>query len=164
MREPDSPSAAVCARAWQSLRQAHDRIARRLEAELARECQLGGNEVAALLYPRTHASETLRIGGLQEAVDLSQPALSRLVARLEGRGLLLRSAAESDHRAVILCLTDAGTALADRAIAIQARIVHEAFASALSEDERAALLRALVRLGAETGGAGLPDGGRGHLR
>ena len=139
---------AECARAWQALRLAHDRIARRLDTELERECGLGGNEFDALLYLRTHATETVRVGGLQEAVSLSQPALSRLVARLEARGLLKRCGAERDHRAVILALTEAGIALIDRAIAIQARVVHEAFAGKLSEEEQATFLRTLSRLDA----------------
>jgi DNA-binding MarR family transcriptional regulator len=148
MSASDPLPAAECARAWQALRLAHDRIARRLDTELARECGLASNEFAALLSLHTRLSETVRIGGLQGAVTLSQPALSRLVARLEARGLLMRCGAEGDHRAVILRLTEAGTALIDRAIAIQARIVHEAFADTLSEEEQSALLRALARLGA----------------
>ena len=140
---------AECDRAWQALRLAHDRIAQRLGTELVRECGLVGSEFDALLYLRTHAAKAVRIGGLQAAVSLSQPALSRLVARLEARGLLVRCGAERDHRAVILALTEAGSTLIDRAIAIRARVVHEAIADKLSEEEQAALLRALARLGAE---------------
>jgi DNA-binding MarR family transcriptional regulator len=140
---------AECDRAWQALRLAHDRIAQRLDTELVRECGLGGSEFDALLYLRTHAAKTVRIGGLQAAVSLSQPALSRLVARLEARGLLVRCGAERDHRAVILTLTEPGSTLIDRAFAIRARVVHEAIADKLSEEDQAALLRALARLGAE---------------
>jgi DNA-binding MarR family transcriptional regulator len=148
MGASDPLTVPECARTWQALRLAHDRIAQRLDTELVRECGLGGSEFDALLYLRTHAAKTVRISDLQAAVSLSQPALSRLVARLEARGLLIRCGAERDRRTVILGLTEAGTALIDRAIAIQARVVHEAFADKLSEEERAALLRALARLGA----------------
>jgi DNA-binding MarR family transcriptional regulator len=89
----------------------------------------------------------VRIGALLDAVPLSQPALSRLVARLEARGLLARREAEDDARAVVVCLTDTGTALIDRALVIHARVVHEALIGKFSEKERAALLQTLSQIG-----------------
>jgi DNA-binding MarR family transcriptional regulator len=138
-----------CALAWQTLRMAHDRVAQRLGAELSNECGLAINEFDVLLFLRSHArlKEQVRIGALLEAVSLSQPALSRLVARLEARGLLARREAEDDARAVVVGLTDTGTALIDRALLIHARVVHEALLGKFSETERAALLRTLSQIG-----------------
>ena len=138
-----------CALAWQTLRMAHDRVAQRLGAELSDACGLAINEFDVLLFLRSHArlKEQVRIGALLEAVPLSQPALSRLVARLEARGLLARREAEDDARAVVVCLTEAGTALIDRALVIHARVVHEALIGKFSETERAALLRTLSQIG-----------------
>jgi DNA-binding MarR family transcriptional regulator len=128
---------------------AHDRVAQRLGAELAGACGLAINEFDVLLFLRSHAhlKEQIRIGALLEAVPLSQPALSRLVARLEARGLLARREAEDDARAVVVCMTDTGTALIDRALVIHARVVHEALIDKLPETERAALLRTLSQIG-----------------
>src|SRR5215218_3713386 len=95
---------------------------------------------------RSHAYEAVRIGMLLDAVPLSQPALSRLVARLEARGLLARCEAEHDARAVVVRLSETGTALIDRALAIHAKVVHEALVGKFSEAERAALLRALSQI------------------
>ena len=136
-----------CALAWQTLRMAHDRVAQRLGAELSNECGLAINEFDVLLYLRSHAHEAVRIGALLHAVSLSQPALSRLVARLEARGLLARREAEDDARAVVVGLTDTGTALIDRALLIHARVVHEALTGKFSEMERAALLHTLSQIG-----------------
>jgi DNA-binding MarR family transcriptional regulator len=136
-----------CALAWQTLRLAHDRVAQRLGAELSAACGLAINEFDVLLFLRSHAHEQVRIGALLEAVPLSQPALSRLVARLEARGLLARSGAEGDARAVVVGLTDTGAALIDRALAIHARVVHETLTSKFSPPERAALLRTLRQIG-----------------
>ena len=138
-----------CALAWQTLRMAHDRVAQRLGSELAGACGLAINEFDVLLYLRSHAhlKEQVRIGALLEAVPLSQPALSRLVARLEARGLLSRSQAEGDARAVVVCLTESGAALIDRALIIQARVVHETLVDKLPETERTALLQTLSRIG-----------------
>ena len=135
-----------CALAWQTLRMAHDRVAHRLGAELSGACGLAINEFDVLLYLRSHAHKEVRIGALLEAVPLSQPALSRLVARLEARGLLARREAEDDARAVVVCLTATGTALIDRALVIHARVVHEALIGKFSETERTALLQALSQI------------------
>jgi DNA-binding MarR family transcriptional regulator len=70
-----------------------------------------------------------------------------LVARLEARGLLARSEADDDARAVVVCLTETGAALIDRALVIHAWVVHETLTSKFSEPERMALLRALSQIG-----------------
>ena len=138
---------AACARAWQTLRMAHDRVAERLRADLARGCGLALNEFDVLLYLRLHADDAVRQGALLEAVALSQPALSRLIVRLEERGLLARSDAEDDGRATVVCLTGTGGDLIERSIEIHARAVHETLTSRLSDADQAALLRTLSPIG-----------------
>jgi DNA-binding MarR family transcriptional regulator len=138
---------AACILAWQTLRLAHERVAQRLGTELSRECGLTINEFDVLLYLHTHAGEEVRIGALLEAAPLSQPALSRLVARLEERGLLVRFGALHDGRAIDVALTDTGEALIARAIAVHARAVHESLTGKFSEEEQAELLRTLSRIG-----------------
>jgi DNA-binding MarR family transcriptional regulator len=143
----DQEAISECALAWQTLRMAHDRVAQRLGAELSAACGLAINEFDVLLYLRAHVYEAVRIGMLLDAVPLSQPALSRLVARLEARGLLARCEAEDDARAVVVRLSETGTALIDRALAIHAEVVHEALVGKFSQEERAALLRTLSQIG-----------------
>jgi DNA-binding MarR family transcriptional regulator len=126
---------------------AHDRVAGRLGAELTRECGITINEFDVLLYLRTHPNDVVRISALLDAVPLSQPALSRLVARLEARGLLARSDVQDDARATALCLTPSGTALTDQAIAIHASTIHDALTGKLSDQEQAALVRLLSQVG-----------------
>ncbi len=137
----------ACTRAWQTLRLAHDRVAQRLGSDLSRECALAINEFDVLLYLRWHAQEEVRISALLDAVPLSQPALSRLVARLGARGLLARSAAEDDGRAVMVRLTEEGSALIERAIVIHAQTVHEMLIDKFSAAERTALLQTLNQIG-----------------
>ncbi len=146
MGTPEGHDAVACSRAWQTLRMAHDRVARRLGTRLARGCALAINEFDALLYVRSHPDDGVRLGALREAVPLSQPALSRLVARLAERGLLTRSEAADDGRATVIRLTDAGGALLDRAITVHAQAVHEALTSKFSDAEQAALLHTLNRI------------------
>ena len=147
MGDADRNAIDACTLTWQTLRLAHDRVAQRLSAELSRECALAINEFDVLLYLRWHAQEEVRISALLDAVPLSQPALSRLVARLEARGLLTRADAEGDGRAVVVCLTKAGIELIDRAMVIHARAVHETLIDKFSETERTALLHTLSQIG-----------------
>ena len=137
----------ACTLAWQTLRLAHDRVAARLGGRLAQECGLAINEFDVLLYLRSHAGGEVRAGALLDAVPLSQPALSRLVARLVARGLLARSPAADDGRATVVCLTEAGAALLERAIPIHAAAVHETLTGKFSPAEREALLRTLSEIG-----------------
>ena len=143
----DHEAISECALAWQTLRMAHDRVAERLRADLERGCDLALNEFDVLLYLRLHADDAVRQGALLAAVPLSQPALSRLIARLDERGLLARSDAEDDGRATLVCLTAAGADLIERAIEIHARAVHETLTSRLSDAEQTALLRTLSQIG-----------------
>ena len=135
-----------CARAWQTLRLAHNRVAHRLAADLTSECGLSLSEFDALVYLRMHENEEVRINALLEPVALSQPALSRLVTRLEQRELVRRSGAEDDRRGIALSLTSAGSAVADRAIAVQTRAVHQTLTGKLSESDQATLLNVLHQL------------------
>ncbi|MEA2513057.1 MAG: hypothetical protein QOJ59_2544 [Thermomicrobiales bacterium] len=147
MSDPEQHDVAACARAWQTLRIAHDRVAHRLGAELSHECSLAINEFDVLLHLRMHANEDVRVGALLESVLLTQPALSRLVARLEARGLLARSEATDDGRGIVVCLTETGAALIDHAIDVHARVVHKTLTSKFSDAEQAALLRTLSQIG-----------------
>jgi DNA-binding MarR family transcriptional regulator len=147
MGDADQDGIAACSLAWQTLRLAHDRVSKRLASELSRTCALAINEFDVLLYLRWHAQEGARISALLEAVPLSQPALSRLVARLEARGLLSRSTVESDGRASVVVLNDAGAELIERAMIIHTQVVHETLTSKFSDTERTALLQTLRQIG-----------------
>jgi DNA-binding MarR family transcriptional regulator len=146
MSDPERHDPISCARAWQTLRLAHNRVAQRLCEALNHECGLSLSEFDALVYLRMHEHEEVRLSALLEPVALSQPALSRLVARLEQRGLIARSGAEDDRRGIALSLTTEGSTVADRAMAVQAQAVHEALTSKLSEADQESLLNALNRI------------------
>lgn len=136
----------VCALAWQTLRLAHDRVAASLSVELNANCGLALSEFDALLFLRTSPEALVRIGVLRAAVSLSQPAVSRLVARLESRGLLTRTEAEDDRRSSLVGLTPRGRDLIDRAILVQIRVVQDALTGKLSAGEQVALIEILRRI------------------
>ncbi len=146
MAKTDASTTVACVNAWHLLRAAHARVEQELGSELARACGLSVSEFDALFYLRLHASDLLRIGDLQAAVDLSQPALSRLVARLEQRGLLCREPVPEDARAATLRLTPAGEKVLEKASQVHTQVVHNVFASRFTDEEQATLLGILGRI------------------
>ena len=83
---------------------------------------------------------------LTSTILLSQPALSRLVGRLVERGLVERSGAADDGRAIVVGLTDQGRAVADRAMQVHTAAVHDTLISQLTDREQATLLQTLTRI------------------
>lgn len=61
-----------------------------------------------VLYALKKAGCALRQTDLNSSVLLSQPALSRLLERLEQRGLVARAPDPADRRAVLVTLTESG--------------------------------------------------------
>lgn len=84
--------------------------------------------------------------------------VSRAVAELERRGLLVRTASQADLRVLHLALTDAGRAVYDDIIPLAVEFATD-LASGLSPDDAAALDRLLSALmaRASAGGGGAAD-------
>ena len=84
-------------------------------------------------------------GSVAEALDLSGPALTRQLTRLEARGLIVRQVDTSDRRRVLIDLTPAGRKmLADHRVFGGTPL--QAAARALDPSERKATVAALSRL------------------
>jgi DNA-binding MarR family transcriptional regulator len=92
--------------AWEALLSAHAVLLKEFLAEDL-WCEISMREYD-VLYTLAKAGGPIRIGDLQEHVLLSQPALSRLVDRLVGRGLVQRDPDPSDARVVLISLTASG--------------------------------------------------------
>jgi DNA-binding MarR family transcriptional regulator len=117
---------------WRSLMEVHAAVLRTLEAELEAKHQLSVNEFDALV---NIPSEGLRHRELTARVILSQSALSRLLDRLEERGLIERSGAASDGRGTQVRLTTAGRRLKAHAVRTNAEVVDREFSSHLDARE-----------------------------
>jgi DNA-binding MarR family transcriptional regulator len=145
---PADVSDYACARAWAALSAAHVLISGLLTDALARSCGLAINEFEILLR-LDRAADGLRLGELSPAVPLTQPALSRAVARLADRGWLSRAGAPEDGRGVLIVLTPAGREVLGRAIPVHARTIREALLDRLSPAEHDVLTEALSRVVAD---------------
>jgi DNA-binding MarR family transcriptional regulator len=88
----------------------------------------------------------LRLKDLVDRVVLSQPGLSRKVARLEDDGLLERLPDPNDGRGVLVRITKAGRAALRSAARVHIAGVEREFTSQISDEEAATLARVFDRL------------------
>jgi len=83
---------------------------------------------------------------LADAVVLSQSATTRLVTRLEDRGLLTRYLCPDDRRGIYTDVTEPGRRLLEEARPTNERAVREALDQAEQRPELAPLVRAVRAL------------------
>jgi DNA-binding MarR family transcriptional regulator len=119
--------------AWEALFRAQATIARELSGGYAWG-ELFPREYG-VLYALSVAPNGLRITDLGEDVLLTQPGMSRLVARLEERGLVERADDPDDGRACRVRLTQAGADAQRRVGAKHGRHVAKAMTRALSQEQ-----------------------------
>lgn len=144
------------ARAFLGLTQAAFHLDRTLDAELQARHGISLRTFGILLHLAAFAPEGhLRMGQLAARASLVQTPLSpsrlsRLIAELEGRGLLRREAAPSDGRGVQISITEEGRATLREAQETHYRGLADHLFSRLTDDE-------LDQLG-RIAGKILPDG------
>ena len=94
--------------AWHELLERHARATSSLERRLQHEHGLGVSEYEVLERLAGSSDGKSRMQELADAVHLSQSALSRVVARLEIDGLVLRDMCSEDRRGIFARVTDSG--------------------------------------------------------
>ena len=99
-----------------------------------------------VLYALAAAPDGLRISDLGRDVLLTQAGISRLITRLEARGLLERATDAGDGRARRIRLTAAGIAIQREIGLIHAKRVTELMTRVLDRHELLALLEMCRRL------------------
>src|ERR1700684_3006634 len=121
------------------LRISVSRLARRLRAErIARglATELSDTQLAALATLERHGAMTP--GELAEHEKVQPPSMTRVIAVLEQRALVMRAAHATDKRQVMLTVTDAG-----RTLVYQSRRLRDAWLARrlreLTPEERAKL-------------------------
>lgn len=131
----------VRAQGWRTLAAVHGLIEAALEKALQREHELSVVEFTVLDALSRQDGWHMRMQQLSRAAALSASATTRLVTRLENRGLLTRILCADDRRGIYTELTPAGRALLE-----QARPLHdEVLRTTLDEAGETPELGALVR-------------------
>ncbi len=136
--------------AWTALLHAHARMVTRLAADLeaAGLISLGTYDVLVQL---SENGGSLRLRDLVNRVVLSQPGLSRKVARLEVEGLVERLDDPADGRGVIVHITRAGRSALRRGSVVHIAGIEREFTSRITDQEAAVLAAVFARL--QDGGA-----------
>ncbi|WP_058045350.1 MarR family winged helix-turn-helix transcriptional regulator [Streptomyces roseifaciens] len=147
-RTPD-PALLGLAQGWCALSALHGRIEAHIERALQAAHGLSVREFSVLdVLSRQHSGEGghLRMNEVAEAVVLSQSATTRLVNRLEDRGLLTRYLCLTDRRGIYTDVTEAGLALLGEARPTNDTALREALREASKREELAPLVTAVESL------------------
>jgi DNA-binding MarR family transcriptional regulator len=143
--QPAQSPVRLAAETWESLFRAQVAVMRRLQSGPAFKT-LAVNEYDVLFTLSRCPSGWLRLNELNDNVLLSQSSLSRLVERLEKRGLVERMPAPQDGRGVLLKLTDAGRDLQKQIGREHVRDISALLTPALTASEQRELLRLTEKL------------------
>ncbi|GAA0900959.1 MarR family winged helix-turn-helix transcriptional regulator [Streptomyces thermoalcalitolerans] len=100
---------------WRRLTLMVGQLNQSLERTLTSEYQISLPELMVLIELRRGHERGTRVQELAAAVGLDQSSMSRLVSRLEKKGLTARVSCEHDRRGVYCTLTPAGAERGERA-------------------------------------------------
>lgn len=100
---------AYAVEGWESLFRAQVSLLRRFR-EKFRGSELSLGEYDVLYNLSRFPGRRLRLRELNQNILLTQPSLSRLVERMEQRGLVSRERDAEDGRGTVVVMTDAGAA------------------------------------------------------
>lgn len=141
----------VRAQGWRTLASLHGLIESRLERALGEVARLSVVEYTVLDALSRQDGWHMRMQQLGRAAALSPSATTRLVNRLEDRGLLTRIVCADDRRGIYTELTGAGRALLDQARPVHDEVLRQALTEAADVPELTFLVRALAEVDVTVG-------------
>ncbi|UVI36365.1 MarR family winged helix-turn-helix transcriptional regulator [Brevibacterium spongiae] len=110
---------------WRLMMEKYQDFMTRFEHEFRTRHGLSANEFDVLINARPMSQ--VRHRDLLRSLVISRSALSRLLGKLEERGLVTQQPDPEDQRGVLVTLTEAGQKLCDEAAATNAEIILAAF-------------------------------------
>ncbi|MEU6766468.1 MULTISPECIES: MarR family transcriptional regulator [unclassified Streptomyces] len=140
------PALTALAQGWCALSLLHGKIETHIERALQAKHGLSVREYSLLdVLSRQHDGEGghLQMKQVADAVVLSQSATTRLVTRLEDRGLLSRYLCPTDRRGIYTDVSESGTALLAEARPTNDAALREALDEAALNPELTPLVRAV---------------------
>lgn len=133
----------IRARGWRTLAALHGLIENALERTLQSEHGISVVEFTVLDALNRQDGWHMRMQQLARAAALSSSATTRLVTRLEDRGLLTRVLCQDDRRGIYTELTPVGRALLRRARPTHDGVLEETLTGAAERPELSHLVEAL---------------------
>ncbi|AQW51995.1 MarR family transcriptional regulator [Streptomyces violaceusniger] len=143
------PAGQALAQGWCALSSLHGRIETHIERALQAGHDLSVREFSVLnVLSGQHDGDGghLQMKQLADSVVLSQSATTRLVTRLEDRGLLSRYICPSDRRGIYTNVSAEGLKLLEEARPTHDAALREALGDAARRPELAPLVTAVERL------------------
>ncbi|MBM7437949.1 MarR family winged helix-turn-helix transcriptional regulator [Streptomyces sp. HB132] len=143
------PALTALAQSWCALSLLHGKIEARIERALQSRHSLSAREFSLLdVLSRQHSGTGghLQMKQVADAVVLSQSATTRLVTRLEDRGLLTRYLCDTDRRGIYTDVTEAGLALLNEARPTNDTALRAALDEAAENPELTPLVRTVEAL------------------
>jgi DNA-binding MarR family transcriptional regulator len=144
------PALTALSQGWCALSLLHGKIEAHIERALEAGHGLSVREYSLLdVLSRQHSGPGghLQMKQVADAVVLSQSATTRLVTRLEDRGLLTRYLCDTDRRGIYTDVTESGQALLAEARPTNDKALREALDEAAKNPELAPLVKAVEELG-----------------
>lgn len=148
MGSPERParaSARDAAQTWEAIFRTQVALMRRLQADDIWD-DVTMREYDVLFTLSRAPGGTLRLRDLNEGILMAQSSLSRMVERLEARGLVSRAPAPDDGRGTLVGLTVEGARVQKELGRAHVRSIEHYVAPALDPDEMATLRGLLDRL------------------
>lgn len=145
----DSPRPTALAQHWCALSLLHERIQAHLENTLQDRHDLSVREYSLLtVLSRQHEGTGghLQMKQVADSVLLSQSATTRLVTRLEDRGLLQRDFCPIDRRGIYTNVTQSGFAMLEQARPTYDEALDQALGEARRDPQMLPLVQALDAL------------------
>src|SRR5690606_27475761 len=125
---------------------AHAHLVPQVDGELKSACGISLTWFDVLHQLSRAPDQRLRMQELADALLLSKSGLTRLIDRIEGEGLVARTAVPGDRRSLYVTLTPTGESLVEKARPVVRDSVEAHFGEKLSEEELTVLRDALARV------------------
>jgi DNA-binding MarR family transcriptional regulator len=131
--------------AWHRLLRLSRRVLHEIDTRLDAEHRIGVNEFDVLITLDNAPDRRLRMTDLAEAVMFSSGGLTRLVGRLESRGLVERIPDPDDARSFYAALTAGGAEMLSETRLTHDAVIEELLGAKLTGGEMRSLSGALGR-------------------
>ena len=113
--------------AWRSFVRLHERLGGRLSRLMQSESKLSAADFAVLVSLTDVPEGRQRYQDLAGALEWEKSRMSHHIARMAGRGLVVREECPEDARGAFVVITDAGRAAIEGAAPLHVKAVRELF-------------------------------------
>ncbi|WP_245791520.1 MarR family winged helix-turn-helix transcriptional regulator [Actinacidiphila rubida] len=143
---PDEPMSAAEEDFVRTLGRVMTALPRAVDHDMARSGRLPLSEYTTLMHLSEADGRTLRMSELAAAVNLSLSGMTRIVQRLEGRGLVRRAKCDEDGRGWNAVLTDAGLAALEESWPVHLASVRRHVLDHVADEDLTRLIDVLRRI------------------